>query len=134
MFNCKECAQKGDIKGRCCISKGHPADRRVSKRELEELKPTLVRNGKFERIEKLGANLYVIISKTSECVFLGKEGCVLREKPIGCIIFPFLPTKSGWIIRTKCAYWERITKKDLEKTIRKFLEFMRLEKKIRGKI
>ena len=50
-----------------------------------------------------------------DCDFLSDKGCILKVKPLACRIYPFFPTKKGWILRTSCKFWDKITKEDLEK-------------------
>ena len=49
------------------------------------------------------------------CPMLAEDGCILDEKPLGCVVWPFFPTESGgWVMRMTCYHWWTITKEDFE--------------------
>lgn len=96
---CKAC------RGKCC---GPPY---LSRNELLKIEKEI---GRKVKVSKKG-NLYRFVQSASECQFNDK-GCTLKNKPLACEIYPFLPTERGWVIRTSCPYWYELTKEDLRRT------------------
>lgn len=97
---CKLC------KGKCCKG-GNP---HLSKRELRVIEKELGR--KIKTVKK--GKLYTFVSPHKHCLFLKGGGCGIKNKPLTCELYPFIPTKVGWVIRTWCPYWNLFTKDDLE--------------------
>ena len=100
---CKNCA-------RCCIGNGTY----LSEEELDTIKKTTEVNAVREW------NLFRLIPVNGKCQFLKDDGCFLKYKPLSCEIYPFLPTKKGWVVRTICPFWHKLTSDDLEKVKREF--------------
>lgn len=109
---CKTCRK-------CCRSydKDHRYQPWFSKREIAE-----VRKEKGGLKTKRIGNLYRFVQPTSTCLFLREKGCTLKHKPLQCIIFPFRPTRQGWVVQTMCSYWDRMTKKHLEQVKAEFMK------------
>ena len=95
---CKECDW--------CCKKGNPVP--LSDREL-----ALMAGYGLPSIKVDGLN-YVGEPKGRDCFFLGEIGCTLDFKPVVCGIFPFQPTKRGWVLRTECPRWYMADGADLE--------------------
>ena len=93
---CKQC------KDRCC----KPNVPYISKSELRWLpQPNMV---------KVKGNLYKLVPINGHCQYFD-NGCTLKKKPLACEIYPFLPTKTGWILRTVCPYWWTLDKEALRR-------------------
>jgi hypothetical protein len=60
-------------------------------------------------------NVVEVLPVDGKCPMLTPAGCCLKEKPISCTLWPFLPTKDGgWVMRMTCKYWRSITLEDFE--------------------
>jgi len=97
---CKACKQ-------CCRGKGGSY---LSVEELRNIFPV----SSTILARKVG-KLYRLIQIKGKCQFLRGTGCSIKYKPLSCKIYPFLPTKKGWVLRTSCPYWNKFTKEDLRK-------------------
>ena len=92
---CKTC------RGLCCRPDGCYLTRNEARQiEAETGKPCLTED--HGRLLKLR-------SVNGACQFLSDTGCVLKHKPIACEIYPFLPTRSGWVVRMACPHLKEIT-------------------------
>jgi len=107
---CEICHQQGLWKGVCCGTVSY------SKKELKAveketgIKLDVIKEGKIYR------------TTAKDCIF-NKDGCTIKSKPIACKIYPFMPTKSGWVIRTSCPFWNRFSPEDLKAVKEEFSHY-----------
>jgi Fe-S-cluster containining protein len=95
---CKRC------KGKCC-GRTFLTVNEAKQIETETGKPCLTEDhGTLLRLK----------SNNGACPYLSDTGCTLKHKPIACILYPFLPTKRGWVIRMSCPHWREITDDEFE--------------------
>jgi Fe-S-cluster containining protein len=95
---------------KCCVSKTVPARIWVSKNELELIRKETGKDIKAE--QEKGSGLYIISHNKNICQFLGPNGCVLKHKPITCVMYPFKLIGSDWVLRLQCPNWDKIKEKD----------------------
>lgn len=98
-------------KGACCRPDGAFLTRNEAQRIERETGSCLVtEHGPLLKLK----------SVNGACQFLTEKGCILKEKPVSCLIYPLLPTRKGWVLRLTCPYWRKITDDDIQYAIQSF--------------